>query len=95
MPVDLCPLLEDTVLVFRGNSNPRVRHRKVQDGTDALLGIDLDPQHHLSVSREFDGVADQIDHNLSQSGRITPHDFRHLGSDFAQKLQPLFVGAKR
>src|SRR5271154_801708 len=56
--------------------------------------LDLGLQRYFSFSRELDSVAHQVNHDLAQSIGITPHDFRHLGCNVAQKLKPLLVGPK-
>src|SRR5207244_9612819 len=55
----------------------------------------LNFQRDFALVREFDGVPDQVHEDLAQSAGVSSHGFGHVGSDFAQQLQALFVGSYR
>ncbi len=72
-------------------------------GGDADAGIDdleaqlaggpnhLDADHDLAHVRELDGVADEIDQNLTQASRIAADFRRHVRIDRADQFQALGV----
>ncbi len=55
------------------------------------LGV-LHAEDHFAPLGELDGVADEIDHDLPQAGRIANDDLWHVGHHPPGQLQAFFVG---
>src|SRR6266849_10890289 len=61
----------------------------------AVFGLDSNPEGHLALVCELDGVGHEVDYDLTQSAGISPHGLRHFGSHLAQEFQTLFVRPHR
>ena len=62
----------------------------MQQATRAFVRLSLDRQGHLTFLREFDGVAHEIDDDLTEAARIAGYNLRDVGRDFTQQLQIRF-----
>ena len=93
--IRLCKGIEDYLLLLPGNADPGIRHRKPQREIMIMSCFHLNFQRDFALVREFDGVPNQVHEDLAQSAGVSSHGFGHVGSDFAQQLQPLFVGSYR
>ena len=86
---------EDLPPLVLGNPDAGVAHGAAQhDGVLVALGRgDLDTD--LARVGELDGVAHQIEQDLTESARIADQRRRHVRRDAARQLQPLLVGPRR
>src|SRR4029077_14183651 len=75
--------IEDRLQFFVRNPDPRVRDYKVQSVIVLTDRFHLDLYGHLALVGEFNGVACQVDNDLTQPAGISLHEFRHLRSHFA------------
>ena len=89
--VSLAEGFEPAVLSLWWDADARVTNFDVQLQltVGARGGIDLDVD--LPVLGEFNGVSDQVGHNLAQVFAVTVDTVGHLGSDVQAQLQVLFV----
>ena len=87
--------IKNHLLLFWEDPNSCIRYRKVQDAVLSVPGVCLNMQRHFPFARKLDGVPHKIQYNLAQSARIAIHNLRHVGSNFAKQLQPLFVRPHR
>ena len=80
---------EDLPALVLGNADARVAHRAAEQHlVVAPLGHrDLDAD--LARVGELDGVAHQVEQDLTQSSRIADERRRHVRRDAARQLQPL------
>ena len=74
-----------------GDSNASVRHNEVQRVAAVLRRARLDLQRNLSLTREFDCVANKIHDDLAQPIWITAEKLRDLRPHVAQELKPLLI----
>jgi hypothetical protein len=93
--VDLHERPEDLPLFVVGNADAGVAHGDLQHHllVGALSDNDLDP--NLAGVGELHGVADEIQHDLSQTSRIAHDDGGHVRRNAAGQLQPFLLGATR
>ncbi len=84
--------LEDGFLPVPGDADAGVDDGKMQMHLVIRLHPCLDPQHHLALFREFDGVADQIDDHLPQTPQIADKRVGRLRQNAAGQLQSALVG---
>lgn len=76
--------LEDCFLKLRRDAAARVR-----DGEDNLfeIGVEVDRSEDFSGFRKFDGVADEIEEDLSEAGAVGPDLVRAVGSYFLDEAE--------
>jgi hypothetical protein len=85
---------EDLPAFFLGNADPRVAHRALQHHLVRHVLRDDDLDAHFTGVGELHGVADQIQHDLSQTSRIADDGRGHVGSDAAGQFEALLIGAR-
>ena len=86
----LAERFEDGALLLGGDADSRVLDGDVQGqmvGCDRFDGR-VDP--HVSLLRELDGVADQVQEDLTQSARVAGQNGWNVGGNAQQQLQVLF-----
>ena len=98
--LDLLEHAEDDRVFLRRNADPRIAHREVQVDFAGwapltfLGGNAGDLQDHLAALGEFDGVVDEIDHNLPQPMVVADDPARHVLVNRQAGLQPLLFARK-
>ena len=93
--VGLDERLKDDPLLLPRDADPGIRDRKAENRVSSIPGLLPDVDEDLAPFGEFDGVADQVDEDLAQPPDIPDEGFRHIGSDTAGDLQPLFMRVER
>ena len=58
-----------------------------------VAGFEFDPQRHFAFVGELNGIANQIEDDLTQACGIGANDFRNVPGDIAKKFETLFIGA--
>ena len=77
--------------LLRVHANATVLHPQVQLG-GAVAGPPLGPQQHMALFGEFDGVAQQIEHDLAQAQRVGAHPIGFAHIQVAVQMQAFVVG---
>src|SRR5271157_1834760 len=82
-------------LLFTRDADARVGDHKVQQGLPAAAFLHAGMQRHFAPFGELDGVADEVEDDLAEPGRIAHDGFGNLRSDLANHLEVLLMGAQR
>ena len=83
------------LLLFRGNADAGVAHRKMHRGSIAMAGALRDAQRDFAIFGELDGVADQVGQDLTDAAGVAQRMGRHFRQDFADQFDVFLVGAQR
>src|SRR5882762_931970 len=83
--------LEDQVLLFRRNSDSRVRYENAQMHAVARLALEFRVYNDVPALREFDRVTDKVHDQLAQACRVSNHDPRDLSRNPDGKFQVFLV----
>ena len=68
--VGLGESLEDLILLLRSNADTGICDREMQLHVVLRLVLQFDSEHDFALFREFDGVSDQVHHDLAQAAGI-------------------------
>ncbi len=77
--------------LLRVHANATVLHPQVQLA-GAIAWAPLGPQQHMALIGEFDGVAQQVEHDLAQSQRVRSHAIGFAHIQVAVQMQALVMG---
>ena len=83
--------LEDDFLLVGRNADARIANGEMECHAVGVDRLAADGHNDLAAFGEFDGVADQIDHDLPQAIGIADDDRGHFGPDVVDQLEPLLV----
>src|SRR5579863_3413127 len=82
---------KDGLQLLMRYANARIADHEVKRAELLLEQIHLDLECHLSLFREFQGVAYQVENDLAQASGISSDERRNVRRDFAEQLQPLLI----
>ncbi len=91
--VRLAERFKDHLLFFRRNANPGIGHAEVKIGPAGAFGARLHMQGDLAAGGKFQSIAQQIDENLPQAGRVAGQGVGHRGRNMAIEFETLLMGA--
>src|SRR5579871_6763202 len=80
--IDLCEALKDDLLHFWRNSDSRIRDGKVQLEFFARILGGIDAHGYPSRFGEFDGIADQVQQDLTQPDGVAHHPSSDARANF-------------
>src|ERR1700730_7688279 len=86
--------IEDVLLLLNGDADARIFHRKVQGGRGRSWRLLIYANENLTVLRELDGIANQVDQDLTNPPRITQQSLRNFRLYFVNKFQSFLMRAK-
>ena len=92
--VRLTERFENLLLLFDRNSNPGIRHDKVQVHLRILSLFDGDDNDDFAFLRELQGVPDEVNDDLSKPSGIAHERIRHVRRHQIGELHSLFGGSQ-
>ncbi len=90
--VGLGEALEDGVQFFGGDSDARVRDCEPQIAGAVIIGVRLNPHFEMTLLRELDRVAEQINDDLAKPVRVADQIDGHAGIETLAQRQALGRG---
>src|ERR1700730_7421568 len=89
--VSLCERIEDRNLLLGRNADARICDRKMEFHVVRSPRSCFDIENHLALPSELDGIADQIDDELSQPSGVSYKCSRDIGTNFVGEFQAFLV----
>src|SRR5690606_12168224 len=91
--VHLTERTEDAIMSLGRDADARVAHGKEEPATAGFVGVDADGDLHFPALGELEGVADQVDENLTHPGEVAANLLGDAVGDFIEQLETLLRGA--
>ena len=92
--VGLLEGVEDDILLVRRDADTGVGDGEVKRGLVVGHGLRVDGHGDAALFGEFDGVADQVEHDLHEPHRVAHESVGYLVGDVAAEIESLFLGAQ-
>src|ERR1035437_6344989 len=85
--------MEQQLELVGWNSDSGIGHRELEPARGCGVRVGREGHEHLSVLREFDRIADQIDQDLSESEWIAKRELGDLRRKAHHQLEAFFMRA--